>query len=244
MHGTVIQRILGSRNTEEASTLLESRRPQTWHFLQLRTRSEGSILLTVFHNILGKSRTETTHVGQEMLGCGIQVYTHRVHATHHHGIQALLKLCLIHIMLILSYTDALRINLYQFGKRIHQSATNTYSTTHGYILIREFISGNLGSRIDRSTILTYNIDIHRVWITYFVQPVTRLATCRTITHSHRLYLIHLHHAQDSRSSLIFLITRRMRINDFMMNQITLCIQTTGLATIGKTRIHRHHTLLT
>ena len=100
-------------------------------------------------------------------------------------------------MLILSYTDALWINLYQFGKRIHQSATNTYSTTHGYILIREFISGNLGSRIDRSTILTYYIDIHRVWITYFVQPVTRLATCRTITHSHRLYLIHLHHAQDS-----------------------------------------------
>ena len=68
---TVIQRISSSRNTEEAGTLLESRRPQTWHFLQLRTRSEGSILLTIFHNILGKNRTETTHVGQEMLGCSI-----------------------------------------------------------------------------------------------------------------------------------------------------------------------------
>ena len=179
-----------------------------------------------------------------MLRCGIQVDTHRVYTTHHHGIQALLKLSLIHIMLILSYTDALRINLYQFGKRIHQSATNTYSTTHGYILIREFISGNLGSRIDRSTILTYYIDIHRVWITYFVQPVASLTACRTITHSHRLYLIHLHHALDGSSSFALLVTWRMREYDFVMNQIALGIETAGLATIGKTRIHRHHTLLT
>ena len=179
-----------------------------------------------------------------MLGCSIQVYTYRVHATHHYGIQALLKLSLIHIMLILSYTDALRINLHQFGKRVHQSSADTYGTTHGNILIREFISGNFGSRIDRSTILAYYIDIHRVWITYFVQPVTRFTARSTISYSHRLYLIHLHHTLDSRSSLIFLITRRMRINDFMMNQITLCIQTTSLATVGKTRINRHHTLLT
>ena len=244
VNGTVVQRILGSRNTKETCTLLESRRSQTRHLLQLRTGSESSILLTIFYNILGKSRTKTTHVGQEMLGCSIQVYTYRVHTTHHHGIQALLKLSLVHIMLILSYTDALRINLHQFGKRIHQSSADTYGTTYGNILIREFISGNLGCRIDRSTILAYYIDIHRVWITYFVQPVTRLATCSTISYSHRLYLIHLHHTLDSSSSLTFLIARRMRINDFMMNQIALCIETAGLATIGKTRIHRHHSLLT
>ena len=147
-------------------------------------------------------------------------------------------------MLILSHTDALRVNLHQFGKRVHQSSADTYGTTHSDILIREFISGNLGCRIDRSTILAYYIDIHRVWITYFVQPVTRFTARSTISYSHRLYLIHLHHTLDSSSSLTFLIARRMRINDFMMNQIALCIQTTGLATIGKTRIYSHHALLT
>ena len=147
-------------------------------------------------------------------------------------------------MLILSHTDALRVNLHQLSQRVHQSSADTYGTTHGDILIREFISGNLRSRVNRSTIFADHIDIHRVWITYFVQPVAGFTACRTITHSHRLHLIHLHHALDGSSSLIFLITRRMRINDFVMNQIALGIETTGLTAIGKTRIHRHYPLLT
>ena len=178
-----------------------------------------------------------------MLGCCIQIYTYRIHTTHHHGIKTLLKLCLIHIMLILTYTDALWVNLYQFGKRVHQSSSDAHGTTNGNILIRELISRNLRSRIDRSTILAHHIDIHRVWITYFVQPIAGFTTCRTITHSHCLNLIHLHHALDGSGSLILLVTWRMRKYYFVMNQITLRIETTGFTAIGEPRIHSHHTLL-
>ena len=67
MHGTVIKRILGTRNTQETSTLLVSRRTQTRHLLQLGTRGEGTILPAILHDILGKRRPQTTHIGQQML---------------------------------------------------------------------------------------------------------------------------------------------------------------------------------
>ena len=76
MNGTVIQRILSAWNAEEAGTLLEGRRTQTGHLLQLGTGSKGSILAAIFHDILGKRRSQTAHIGQEMLRCGIQVDTH------------------------------------------------------------------------------------------------------------------------------------------------------------------------
>ena len=67
MHGTIIKRILGTRNTQETSTLLVSRRTQTRHLLQLGTGSESTILPAILHDILGKRRTQTTHIGQQML---------------------------------------------------------------------------------------------------------------------------------------------------------------------------------
>ena len=36
MHGTGVERILGSRNAQEAGTLLKGSRTEAWHLLQLR----------------------------------------------------------------------------------------------------------------------------------------------------------------------------------------------------------------
>ena len=146
-------------------------------------------------------------------------------------------------MLILSHTDALRINLHQFCKRIHQSSSDAHSTTHGNILIRELISCNLRSRIDRSAILAHHIDIYRMNEIDAMQPVAGFAACSTVTYSHCLHLIHLYHALDGSRSLALPVAGRMRINDFMMNQIALRIETASLATIGKTRVNRHHAFL-
>ena len=76
-----------------------------------------------------------------------------------------------------------------------------------------------------------------------MQPVAGFAACRTVTYSHSLHLIHLYHALDGSRSLALPVAGRMRINNFMMNQIALRIKTASLATIGKTRVNRHHAFL-
>ena len=50
---------------------------------------------------------------------------------------------LVYIVLILAYTDALGVDLHQFGKRVHKSTAYRNGTTYGDILIRKLITGNL-----------------------------------------------------------------------------------------------------
>ena len=62
MDGTVVERIPGVWDAEETSTLLESRRTEAGHLLQLCATRESAVLLAVFNDILGECRTETAHV--------------------------------------------------------------------------------------------------------------------------------------------------------------------------------------
>ena len=178
-----------------------------------------------------------------MLRGSVQVDTHRVHTTHHHGIEALLQLGLIDIMLILTDTDALRIYLHQLRQWVHQSTTDAHGTTYGDILVWELITGYLGGRIDGSSILAHHIDIHRMIELYLMEPVAGLTARRTIAHSHRLHLILAHHTLDGSGCLHSLAARRMREDNFVMDEVALRIQASGLATIGETRVNSHHSLL-
>ena len=65
--GTVVQRVLGVRDAQETGTLLIGRRAQTGHFLQLCTRGEGTVLLTIVDNVLGQYGTQSADVGQQVL---------------------------------------------------------------------------------------------------------------------------------------------------------------------------------
>ena len=83
-----------------------------------------------------------------MLGCRIDIHTHLVHTVLHGLVEALLEFLLIDILLILSHTDGIGIDLDKFGKRVHQSSSDRDGAAHGDILVGEFLTGNLAGRID------------------------------------------------------------------------------------------------
>ena len=143
MHGTVVERILGTRDAEKSGTLLEGRGSEARHLHKLCSRCERSVGTTVFHNILCESRTESADVGEEMLTGGVEIYTYRVDATLHCEVERLLQLRLVNIVLVLSHSDALRVNLHEFGKRIHQSPAYAHSSSHSNILVGKFLAGGL-----------------------------------------------------------------------------------------------------
>ena len=57
----------------------------------------------------------------------------------------MLELALVNIVLILPHPDALRVNLHELGKGIHQSAAYRHGSTHRDILVGELLTRHLGS---------------------------------------------------------------------------------------------------
>ena len=124
MHCGIVERIVTTSNAQEACRLLEGLRTHAWHIHQLSSIMEGTMLGTIIHNILSQQRAETRDIGQQMLGCRIDIHTHLVHTVLHGLVEALLEFLLIDILLILSHTDGIGIDLDKFGKRVHQSSSD------------------------------------------------------------------------------------------------------------------------
>ena len=68
----------------------------------------------IVNDILGKCRPETADIHQQMLGGSVEIDTYGIDTAFDGLVKGMLELGLVYIMLILSYTDALRIYLHQF----------------------------------------------------------------------------------------------------------------------------------
>ena len=112
MYRRVVQRILGSRNAKKAGTLFKSLGTHARHFHQLLAGGKCSVLCPVVHNVLGEGRAKTRYISQQMSAGGVQVHTHRVHTALYGHVERFLQGSLVHIVLVLAYTDALGFNLH------------------------------------------------------------------------------------------------------------------------------------
>ena len=74
---------------------------------------------------------------------GVKVYTNRVDTAFNGKVKALFQLGLVNVVLILSYADAFRVNLYKFSQRVHKSPAYAYGTAHGYVLVGKLLARSL-----------------------------------------------------------------------------------------------------
>ena len=94
-----------------------------------------------------------------MLRGRVEVDTHIVDATLDGLVEGVLEFRLIHVVLVLSYTNALGVDLDEFCEGIHQATTYRDGTTNSDILIRELVAGYLRGGIDGSAIFGYHKDL-------------------------------------------------------------------------------------
>src|SRR5207253_7312711 len=76
---------------------------------------------------------------------------HRVHAILYDGIERAGQLRLADIVLILTDTDGLRIDLHQLGERILETAGNGHRAAQADVDIGKLTRGELGSRVHGRT---------------------------------------------------------------------------------------------
>lgn len=110
---------------------------------------------------LGKRRTNSGDMSEQMIRCRIQIHSHMVDAAVDHLFETLFQGILRNIVLVLSDSDALRIGLDEFGKRILQTPCDRDGSTNGHIKIWKFGSCHLRSGVDRSSGLTDHDDRNR-----------------------------------------------------------------------------------
>ena len=147
-------------------------------------------------------------------------------------------------MLVLSDTDWFRVDFNQFCKRIHQSSSYWNCSPYCNIIIGKLIPCCLRSWIDRCSSLAYNKYLN---ILFEFNPFNKLfgfATGSTITDCNGLDLIGIYKREDFLDRHRSLILRCMGINGFIMQQVSLAVETNKLAACPESGIQSQNILLT
>ena len=168
MHRCVIQCFLSIPYPQEAGALLVCLRAELRHLQELLTRGKSALLLAVGDDVSCDGLIDARHIRQEREACGVHIDTDAVDAVLDDTRQLLTQLRLVHIMLILSDTDRLRIDLNKLCQRILQPSRHRGRRALPYIEIRELLCRKCGRRIDRRTRLVHDHILHWQMILLYI----------------------------------------------------------------------------
>ena len=126
--------------------------------LELGATGEGTVLAPVVDDVLGEYGTQSADIGKQVLRGGVEVDADEVDATLDGLVEGVLELGLVDVVLILSDTDALGVDLDEFGQGVHESAANRDGPADGDILVGEFVAGHLGGAVDGGAVLADDED--------------------------------------------------------------------------------------
>ena len=145
--GTLVQRIVAVMDAQETCTLLEGFVAEARHTIELLACLEAADFVAVVDDVVSQGGSDAADIRQQLLAGGVEFHAYGVHAALHGLVEALAEFLLVHIVLILSHADALRVYLYQLGQRVHQSASDAHRTSHGDVVVGELVTGDFGGGI-------------------------------------------------------------------------------------------------
>ena len=243
MHCRRVQRVLPTADTKESGTLLESLRPKSRHLFQVRAALKSSVPAAPGDYVPCQHRSYAGNVRQQVRGCRIQVHAHAVDAGLHGIVQFLLQKHLVHVVLVLPYSEVLGIYLHKLRKRVHEPAANTHRTADRNVLVRELLAGDLRRAVNGRAVLAYRPYLAALRQLHLTHEFLRLARGGAVAYRYRLNAVFLQHALNRHQRLDLLVLRRMREDDGMVQQAPLLVQARNLAAVPESRIYSHGTLL-
>ena len=140
-------------DTKEACTLGKCLLTKLRNLENLGTGLELAVLLSILNDILCNGGIYTRNVGKERVGCGVDINANAVYTALYNATESLSKASLLHVMLVLTNTDSLGLDLYKLGKGILNSSRNRDSRTLHYVIVGELLGSNLGCRVNRRACL-------------------------------------------------------------------------------------------
>ncbi|MNJ36469.1 hypothetical protein D3C77_312590 [compost metagenome] len=146
-------------------------------------------------------------------------------------------------MLVLSYSDRFRFNLYELCQRILQPSRNRHRAAFSDIQIRKLLLRQLRSRINAGSRLVHD-QIHQLRIipigNNFCDELLRLAGCRAVADNNKLYAIFIDQFIDFYRSFPFLIVRRRWISHSYFKHLAGIVHDRKLTACTISRIDAKH----
>ena len=153
MNGGVVQHGRTLRHPQKARALLERLGSQLGHLQKLLAGREGAVGLPVGHHVFGRGGGQARHPLQQGGRGRIHIHTHGVDAVLHHTVQSLTQPLGRAVMLVLSHTDGLGVDLHQLRQGVLEPPGNGYRRAQVYIKLRKFLRRQGTGGIDRGACL-------------------------------------------------------------------------------------------
>ena len=243
VNSAVVQRIVTLGDAQKAGCLLKRFGPQFGHVEQFLARCEVAVGGTVIDDVLGKDGSQAGDIGEEFLGGGVDVHAHTVDATLHGEVQGLFEAGLVHIVLILSHADGLGVNLHQFGQRVEQAAPDGDCSAHGHILVGELVTGDLAGAIDGGAVLAHDKHVDGSAVADALEEPLGLAACGAVAQGDGIDLVGLGEGVYLFGRALHVVMRWSGIDDVMIEQVALFVQTHDLTARAESRINGQHALV-
>ena len=142
-------------------------------------------------------------------------------------------------MLILAHADGLRVDLYEFSQRIHESAPYGDGSAHGDVVVGEFLARQGGGRVDRCAVFVYHENLHFAGITQRFQKPLGLAAGGTVAKRDSLDVVAGYKAQNRFCRAFDVGGGRGGINYVVGEQIAVGVETYHFASCAETGIDTH-----
>lgn len=205
------------------------------------------MLPAVIDDVLRQGRSETADVHKQVLRGRVDIDADEVDAALHRPVERVLEFGLVHVVLILSHADALRVDLDQFGQRVHQSSADGDRSTRRHVLVGKLLARRRRGRVDGGAVLGDREDAHLrqggIVVEHLIDKIPRLAARRAVAYGDGLDGEVLHHACGRHSGLGTVALGRVRVEDLVVEQVALGVEAGDLASVGKSGVDGHHALL-
>lgn len=176
------------------------------------------MLRAVVDDILSQSGSHARDVCKEPDRGVVCLDTYGVDTTFDSEVESLTQAGLVDVVLILPHPDAFGINLDQFGKRVHETATDGYGTTHGDVVVGKFASGDVGGRVDGRPVFVDGKDLQFAVETDGADKVFGLAPGSAVAYGDGFDLVLLDECAQAAYGAVAFGARRMGVDGVVVQQ--------------------------
>ena len=227
--GAGVERVLTAEDSQEADGLLVGLWAQTRDLPHGLAAGEGAIGLAVLDDLRDDLPVQPGDVGEDLGAGRVDVYPDGVDAVDHHVVQSLFELLLVHVVLVLSHTDGLRVYFDQLGHGVHQTAPDGHGAAHRDVVIGELAPRDLGGGVDGCAALVDGGDDDLGRKAEPAHEGLRFPSRRSVADGDRLDGITFHQSAQRLGRGLALPLGRMEVDHGVVQQVALGVQADDLA---------------
>ena len=178
-----------------------------------------------------------------MLRRRVQFHADVVHAGNHDVIERTLQRGLIDVVLILPHADALRVELHEFGERVHEPTPDAHRAAHGEVVVRKFLPRRFARRVNGRAAFIHHDDRNAGGQPERSDECLRLASRRAVANRDGLDVEFLHDRLHELRRFSRFASAFLRVNHVVPDELSLPVEHDHFASRAKTRIDGEHRLL-